>query len=229
MTASVTLTLDTKPPANPRLEINGGATHSGHQVVQIEVSTSDHEGGARDVQQMKVWGDVDPTSAQGLAITEADASWMGYVPVMNLRLSEGDGLKTIYARLMDDVCNVTPVFTDSIVLDLSSPLVQVVGGIDRARISKVAPCAQATFSWQANVPFDRYQVRVVPSIGATHQGGTLLGTEHGSANTSGVGSFDAETPITTVIHGADLEAASPGDTRKVVKVFIRDASGRWSP
>jgi hypothetical protein len=227
MTASVTITLDTKPPASPTLLINAGSTVTGHRVVQIDASTADYEGGARDVRQMKVWGDVEPDDVFGLR--ETDSLWLPYTPTLNLRLTDGNGLKTLFARLMDDVCNTTPIFTDSITLDLSSPLIQVVTAIDRARISKVAPCAQATFAWQANVAHDRYQVRVVPTIGSSHQAGVLLGTYYGSINTTGVGSFPADTPTTVVVAGADLEAASPGDTRKVLKVFVRGLDGKWSP
>jgi hypothetical protein len=38
----------------------------------------------------------------------------------------------------------------------------------------------------------------------------------------------ADASISCTINGADLETASSGDGAKIVKVFVKDASGNWS-
>lgn len=223
------LDLDTRPPANPVLLLNGGAAIAGRREVVVELATPDYGDGANDVAMMLLWGDVDPASDPLVQPTEVASTWQAYQPDYVLRLSDGSGRKTVNARLRDDVCNETPVFCDSIDLDFDSPAVTILTPADRTRISKVAPCDRAVFQWEANRPFTSYEVRAVPTIGAPHQAGARILTVNGSVNTQGVGAFDAETAITTTIHGADLEAASPGDALKLVKVFVRDATGVWSP
>lgn len=228
MTAHFRLTLDTAPPASPALLVNDGAATTGSQNVLVSVSTSDYEGGDRDVQEMKVWGDVDPAADTTVQATEEASAWTVYQEAKVVRLSSGSGRKRLYARLRDDVCNVTLPFTDFIDLDTDVPVVSITTAVDRGRISKVAPCNRALFVWESSVPFSAYEVRVVPSAGSPHVGGVPVPTTSGSANTQGVGSFPAQTGVATVIDGADLEAASPGDTDKIVKVFVRGLDGVWS-
>lgn len=228
MSSHFTLTLDTQAPASPTLLLNGGAAVTGAAEVAVSLSTADYQAGARDVAQMRLWGDVDPAADPLVQPTEAASAWQTFTTDYVVRLTAGTGRKHLYARLKDDVCNETVPFTDWIDLDTTSPVVSIVTAVDRARISKVAPCSNALFLWEANRPFVRYEVRVVPSSGSPQQSGVLIGTGSGSANTSGVGAFPSATPISTVINGADLEAASPGDTTKVVKVFVRSADGVWS-
>lgn len=228
MTASFTLVLDTAPPVNPGLLLNGGATVTGAREVTVTLSSADYLTGSRDVTWMRLWGDVDPLGDPQVHPLEADSGWLPFDPDYAVRLSDGSGRKTVRARLRDDVCNDTVEFSAFIDLDLTSPVVQMVTAVDRSRISKVAPCATALFTWQSTRPFDRYEVRVVPNIGSPHGAGVVIGTAHGSANTTGVGAFEALVPMPTTIHGADLEIASPGDTVKVIKVFVRDLDGVWS-
>ena len=224
MTAHVTITLDTAPPASPVLLINGGADRTGDVVVMVALATP-----SADVTEMKIWGDLDPTANPLFQPTEGASQWTLWTPEVALRLSAGTGRKYLYARLKDDVCNETPAFTDWIDFDADLPVVSVTNPPDRTRISATAPCDTTTFSWECSHPFTTYQVRVVPSIGSPHAAGVLIGTAHGSVGTSGLGSFAAAAPLTTVVTGADLLAASPGDGPKIVKVFARDSAGAWSP
>lgn len=225
-----TLTLDTRPPGNPTLLINAGAAVTGRREVTLDIGTSDYEAGARDVAQMKLWGDVDPAADPAVQPLEADSDWQAFDPTYAVRLSTGAGRKTIYARLQDDVCNITLPFSDFIDLDLNAPVVTVTTAVDRSRISKVAPCDTAVFVWESNRAYDRYEVRVVPTTGSPQGAGVVIPTAAGSVNTSGTGATAANTARTTTIKGTDLEAASPGDTRKIIKVFVRDSTtGLWSP
>lgn len=228
MTAQFTLTLDTTPPADPGLLVNGGAASTGSTTVLLTISTDDYLSGARDVAQMKIWGDVDPTADMAVQATEDGSSWTTYNVSKVIRLASGSGAKRIYARLKDDVCNETVTFTTTITLDTSIPVVSIVVPVDRARISKVAPCNRAMFVWSADREFVAYEVRVVPTEGSPHGAGVPVPMSTGSANTQGVGTFPGDTPITTVIDGTDLETASPGDTAKIIKVFVRDSTGKWS-
>lgn len=223
------LTLDTQAPANPTILLNGGAVNTGSRDVAVSIGTTDYQSGARDVAQMRLWGDIDPAADPLVQPAEVDSAWQTYAADYAVRLSDGSGRKTVYARLKDDVCNETVEFCDFIDFDADLPVVSIVTAIDRGRISKVDPCAVASFQWEASRPFVRYEVRVVPTIGSPHQAGVVIGTAHGSMNTTGVGLFAAATPIVTQVHGADLEAASPGDTTKILKAFVQDQAGAWSP
>lgn len=228
MASHFTLTLDTSAPANPTLLLNSGAAVTGAQEVAVALSTTDFLAGARDVAQMRLWGDVDPAADPLVQAAEAASPWQTFVTDYVVRLSTGTGRKTIHARLKDDVCNTSPEFCDFIDLDLDSPVVSITTAVDRGRISKVAPCNAALFIWESSRAFVRYEVRVVPSPGSPHIAGVALGTTSGSSNVVGIGAFPSGTAITTVVNGADLEAASPGDTSKVVKVYVCDVNGVWS-
>lgn len=223
------LTLDTTAPANPSLLINAGADVTGSQVVQVTLFSSDYGGGSRDVTEMLVWGDVDPTADPHVQTSEGASEWVPFAPDTVVKLAGGDGRKTLYAKLKDDVCNETVAFTDSITLDTTLPVVTITTPVDKSRISKVPGCNVAAFAWEATHEFTHYEIRVVPSGGASHLSGIVVPSAQGSIHTLDDGDFPANTPITTQITGADLEQASPGDTIKLVKVFVRDTSGAWSP
>jgi len=226
-----TLTLDTKPPAAPALLIEGGVAVTGRRTATVALSSADYLAGSRDVAEMKLWGDVEPGSDPLVAPLEADALWQAFQPTYTIRLSEGAGRKTLYARLKDDVCNETVVFSDFIDLNLTVPVVTVVTPINRSRISKTAPCDLAVFSWESSLAFDRYEVRVVPTEGSPQGAGAIIPTTAGSVNVAASGqTWPAETAITTTIRGTDLATASPGDGNKIIKIFVRKAgTGVWSP
>lgn len=224
---SFTLILDTRPPGNPTLLLNGGAALTGSRDVTLTIGTSDFEAGARDVAMMKLWGDVDPTIDPDVQPSEGASAWQAFQVEYTVRLAMNSGRKTVYARLRDDVFNTTLPFSDFIDLDVAIPVVTVTTAVDRGRISKIPPADTAIFTWESNLTFDRYEVRVVPTTGSPQSAGVVIPTAGGSIATSGSGAFNATTPITTTIKGADLEAASPGDTTKIVKVFVRSV-GRWS-
>lgn len=228
MAAHFTLVLDTRPPANPVLLINGGSAITGIRDVAVQLASADFESGSADVTQMKVWGDVDPVTDWRVQVLEGDSEWFDFDPEIAVRLATGNGRKHLYAKLRDDVLNETLAFTDFIDLDSNAPVVSITTPVDRARISKRAGADEATFSWQSSRDFTEYQVRVVPNVGSPSIAGVLIPTTAGSLNTSGTGSFPDATPITTQINGTDLATASPGDTTKIIKVFVRDTTGVWS-
>lgn len=223
MTSHFTLTLDTAPPASPLLDINDGASRTGDPVVSLKVSSA-----SADTREMKIWGDLDTTVDGRFQTLEGDSQWTLWSPEVIVRLTAGTGRKYLYARLRDDVMNETVAFTDWIDLDLDSPVVAITSPPNRSRISNHPPLDSVLFAWSANRPFVHYEVRVVPSTGSPFGAGVLLGSASGSTHVSGTGSFDAGSPISTTIEGLDLQAASPGDSSKIIKVFVQDAGGVWS-
>lgn len=169
---------------------------------------------------MKVWG-IDGASS------EDSASWETFASTKSIALSTGDGLKTVYVKVRDDVCNETAAISATITLDTSVPAVTIIGP-DVSRISKTAPKNVATFSFTSDVAFTEYKIKVVPSKSSLHDAGTLIGTVNGSTNMNATGSFKASTAISCKIYGKDLEIASSGDGEKIIKVFVKNAHGTWS-
>lgn len=217
MASYFNLTLDTLAPQGLTIKLNNGSQYTTSKSVTLSIVLTD----ASTVgYQMKVWG------VNG-AETEADASWETYASSKNITLLNNDGLKTVYVKVRDDVCNETAAASATITLDTSVPAVTIIGP-DVSRISKTAPKNVATFSFTSDVAFTEYKIKVVPSKSSLHDAGTLIGTANGSTNMNATGTFKASAAITCKIYGKDLEAASSGDGEKIIKVFVKNAHGTWS-
>lgn len=217
MASYFNLTLDTLAPQGLTIKLNNGSQYTTSKSVTLGIVLTD----ASTVgYQMKVWG------VNG-AETEADATWETYASSKNITLFNNDGLKTVYVKVRDDVCNETAAVSATITLDTSVPAVTIIGP-DVSRISKTAPKNVATFSFTSDVAFTEYKIKVVPSKSSLHDAGTLIGTANGSTNMNATGTFKASAAITCKIYGKDLEAASSGDGEKIIKVFVKNAHGTWS-
>lgn len=225
MAAHFNLTLDTTAPAGVTITLAGGASATGTRDVTATIATSD---GDTTGYQMKVYGDVDTGYDADVQATEGASTWISFSGSKAIRLSTGDGSKTVRVKIRDDVWNASSESTDAITLDTSAPTVTITSAATRSRISKVTGRDETEFGWEADQDFTEYKVKVVANSGAAHNTGDLIGTSSGSENTSGSGSFPATTEIITTITGADLEAASAGDGSKVIKVFAKNATGNWS-
>lgn len=217
MASYFNLTLDTTGPQNVAVVINSGAAKTASTTVTLAITTDDVD---TTGYQMKIWGIAS-------AANEADASWETFQASKQVVLSSGDGSKTVYVKLRDDVHNVSSSASDSITLDTTVPVVTVTGP-DYAKISKVAGKDTSTITFQSDTAFVAYKVCVVTSSSDTQSLGTTIPTTNGSTNTSGSGTFAANTDITVTIKGADLELASGGDGTKIVKVFVKDSEDDWS-
>lgn len=221
MASFFNLTLDTTAPSGLTLSINNGAMYAGSTAVTLIIGLSDE---VTTGYQMKIWGIEGVTS-------EGDASWETFAKSKSVNLITGDGLKTIYIKVRDDVGNETATVTDTITLDTTVPAVTVTGP-DKSKISKVTNFNKSIFSFISDVEFVEYKVCVVPATLSTQEAGTLIPTTGGSSNTSGSKeegeTFPATTAINVTIVGADLETASSGDGVKIVKVFVKTAAGLWS-
>lgn len=217
MASYFNLVLDTLAPQGLTVKLNNGSQYTTSKNVTLNISVSDISTAGY---QMKVWG-IDGASS------EDNASWETFAATKSIALSTGDGLKTVYVKVRDDVCNETAAASASITLDTSVPAVTIIGP-DVSRISKTAPKNVATFSFTSDVAFTEYKIKVVPSKSSLHDAGTLIGTTNGSTNMSATGTFKANTAISCKIYGKDLEAASSGDGEKIIKVFVKNAHGTWS-
>lgn len=214
MSSSFVVELDTTPPASPRLAIEGGVLSTGNRVVSVAIGTAD-----ADATEMKLWGDVDPTENSLIQVNEDASTWQLFRPDPIVVLAAGSGSKRISARLRDDVYNATAVFGSSVLYDPSFPVVSITQGIDRSRISKVPPFDTATFAFASNLAFDQAEVRVVPTSNSPHTSGLLL---------DAVPATPANQEVSVTLSGVALETASPGDTTKVIKVFVHTPDGLWS-
>jgi len=219
------LTLDTTGPAAPSISLESGATYATAQLVTATISTSDSP---TTNYQMKIWGDVDTTHNADIQDTEIASAWISYATSQQVKLSSGDGSKTVYLKIRDDVYNESSQADDSIILDSTLPVVSITGP-DLSKISKVAGKNVSSFSFTVDGIFDEYKVKAVASSGAAHDTGTLIPTTAGSTNMSGsAGDYPASTPINCSIYGTDLETADSGDGVKIIKVFVKDKAGNWS-
>ena len=218
MASFFNLTLDTLAPTGLTVSLNDSAEYTTSATVTLSVEVEDSP---TTGYQMKIWG---INSAEN----EYDASWETYTPSKSITLISGDGQKTVYVKVRDDVGNETSAVTDTIILDTKVPSVTITGP-DKSKISKVATFNESRFSFSADVAFEEYKVCVVPQNSSTQEAGQVIPTTAGSTNTSGSdGDYEASTPIQVMINGTDLETVSGGDGVKIIKVFVRTAAGTWS-
>ena len=219
------VTLDTLGPANPAIVIEAGATYVSTQLVNTAISCSD---GTKTGYQMKIWGSVDPTYDTDVQPLEANSNWITYDAAKQVKLSTTDGTKTLYLKIRDDVNNESSQANDTVTLDTLVPVVTLTGPTV-SKISKQTGKNSFQGSFTVDTSYEEYMVKVVPASGSDHTVGTIIPTTGGSTNTSGnAGGYAGATPVTFTIYGADLETASTGDGAKIIKVFVREASGNWS-
>lgn len=211
------LELDTLAPSGLSCVINGDATSCTTRNVTLSIAISDS---STTGYTMKVWG------IEG-ADSEAAASWETFNASKSITLTDGDGLKTVYVKVKDDVGNESSIVSDSITLTTMVPVVTV-NGPDRAKISKVTGYDSAIISFTVDTDFIEYKVCVVSATNAIESAGTTIPTTNGSINTSGTGTYSANSAISVTIKGADLELASTGNGVKIIKVFAKDSAGNWS-
>lgn len=215
MPAYFNLILDTTPPQDVAVEIEGGAAVINDVNVSVAVTTSDAD---TTGYQVKLWGDIEGVE------TEEDAVWQMLTPSIAVTLTAVDSLKIVRARLRDDVWNESAAAADTTELDTAGPFIAVITGPDADKVSRIDGKRVSAFTWIASEPFEHYEVRVVPANDSAHTAGVLVGTV-GSINVQDDGLFEPDTPIDTTIDGRDLPDP---DGNKIVKVFARDVNGFWS-
>lgn len=218
------LTLDTTGPASPTFSIAGGASFATAQLTAVNFGTADTP---TTGYQVKIWGTVDAAFNAAIQATEGASEWIEFNAEVAVKLSSGDGTKTLHAKIRDDVFNETSELTDTIVLDTTVPVATVSSGPDVEKVSKVEGKRTVNFEFQADVEIQAWKVKVVPATNSIHSAGTQIGTTNGSTNMSGA-TLAKETNKACKIDGRDLDTASSGDGEKIIKVFVQDMAGNWS-
>ena len=181
--ASASVVLDTTPPLL-RLAIVGGAERTNSTVVTVELKATDAYGVA------SIELGEDPSFAH--------ARTLPFASLADVRISQGDGPKTIYARARDLAGNVGPTATASIVLDMTPP---------EARLT-VGDGGGYTGSTHVTLRLDASDASGVVEM--------LLGEDAARLGAS-PSPYANETNWTL----------SPGDGAKDVYARVRDAVGNW--
>lgn len=220
MAAFFNLTLDTLAPQNCSVVINSGAARTNIADVTLAIATGDAD---TTGYTMKVYGDIVGASSADEAV------WEAYSAEKAVELTAGDGVKTVYVVIRDDVWNEAAAVSDFIELDTTAAVVTI-SGPDVSKVSEVEQKNISTFTFVVDEAFQEYKVMVVATEGAAHDAGTLIPTTAGSVNTSGAaGNYEADTAIEVKIHATDFKTAKGGaDGVGIVKVFVKDLTGNWS-
>lgn len=92
----------------------------------------------------------------------------------------------------------------------------------RTRISRVAGWDSTDISWSSDVDFTSYQFRVVANAADPVTSGVLLEQDQNPANGGSAGATYVST-----ITDAEVEAVSPAEGGKLIKLFLHTAGG-WS-
>lgn len=226
MTASFKLTLDTTAP-DSLIVLNSGFPKVGVAAgVPLRISTADSP---LTGYQYKVWGDVDPGADEHIQATEEESDWQTLPAEENffteVTLSEGDGAKTIFVKVRDDVWNEVELEA-SVELDTTIPVITVTSGPSVPKISEIAGKKTASFTFKANEDVTSWEVRAVPNSGSNHEEGFFIEKTHGSV-TQGE-ALAGEVVEEGKIEGEDLAAAVGADGDYVIKVFGINEAGNWS-
>lgn len=222
MASTFTLTLDTTAPT-----ISSAAVAAGASYLTSRVTTFDTVVVGSDVSQMLVWGSVDTGADANIQTLEGDSTWVTYDAAKAVTVSTGDGTKTLYVKVRDDVGNTSSQSSDAISLDTTVPVATISVAASPTKISKIATYDTTTFSFQSDTAIQAWKIKAVPATNSIHSAGTTIPTTAGSTNTTGT-TLAATTNQAVAIKGTDLETASAGDGAKVVKVFVQDLAGNWS-
>jgi len=106
-TYSDSITLDTVSPTGS-ITVADGVTYATTTTVTLTLSASDTTSG---ITQMRLSND-------GVLDTE---SWEAYATSKSWTLSSGDGMKTVYAQFKDNAGQTSTTYSDTIILDTTSP------------------------------------------------------------------------------------------------------------
>jgi hypothetical protein len=113
-------TPDTTPPGGTAISIAAGAAKTATRDVNVVTTTTDAD---KTGYEIKHWGDVDGAYDANVQPLEAGSAWVPYATATNrtIRLSTGDGVKTIRTKIRDQVANASAEINDTITLDQTAP------------------------------------------------------------------------------------------------------------
>lgn len=233
MASYLNVTLDTICPAGVSVLINGdeNKTTSTAAILTIECSDSD----LTDY-QMKIWGTAD-------APDEADAVWETYQETKNITLQSGDGVKTVYVKVRDDVWNESATASDTV--SLFEKLPSIIGlSVNKSKLSLVEGQNLTSGDFSIDENIDAVRVMIVQNVNDSYDAATNIAIPmtNGSKITFDDGELvctggvliaeqyvGAEKGLGFELHAKDISSVAPGDGVKIVKVFVRSAeTGNWS-
>lgn len=229
----INITLDTIAPSGVSILVNGDADKVTSTAAVLSIGCTDE---STDGYQMKIWGTAD-------APTEADAIWETYRTSKNVTLASGDGLKTVYVKVRDDVWNESSAVSDSVTLYEKVPAISSFS-VDNSRISLTSGKDCAVGAFYADEKINAAKLMIVQNVNAPHDSpsniaipttnGSDIHDDNYSVSASDAvlefnGEVDSVIGINYTIRAADLVAVAPGDGIKIIKAFVRSAAtGSWS-
>lgn len=238
MASYVNLILDTTAPKGVKVLINGDEKKTASTAVTLTISCSDED---KTDYQMKIWGISGVT-------TESSASWEDYCEQKNVTLPTGDGAKTVYIKIRDDVWNESETVSDVINLYTSVPMVKGFTA-DKSKLSLVEGKNSIIITGEVSEDVDAMKIVIVDDINAEYNSPSnkSIPITNGSAlfqypALGGIANmcvvdylefenleFDHSSTLSCTITGKDFQSAAGSDGLKIVKVFVRSAtSGKWS-
>ncbi len=228
----VNITLDTVAPAGVSVLVNGDAEKTTSSAVALTIACEE----AADGYQMKIWGTADSP-------TENDAVWETFQSTKNVVLPAGDGLKTVYVKVRDDVWNESATASDTITLYEKLP--SLIGlAVNKSKVSLVEGQNKTVGSFAVDENIDAVKIMIVQNCNDSHDAatnisipvanGSKIETDNGDLSCID-GVLEAEELVDCVfvvsfdICAKDINSVAPGDGIKIVKVFVRSAeTGSWS-
>lgn len=238
MASYVNLTLDTTAPKGVKMLINGNENKTASTAVTLTISCSDED---KTDYQMKIWG------ISGVE-TESSAKWEDYCEEKNVTLPTGDGVKTVYIKIRDDVWNESETVSDVINLYTSVPIVKRFTA-DKSKLSLVEGKNSIMITGEVSEDVDAMKIVLVDDVNAEYDSPTnkSIPITNGSYlyQFPALGSvvsmcvidylefenldFYQGSTMSCTITGKDFQLAAGSDGLKIVKVFVRSAaSGKWS-
>ena len=176
------------------------------------------------------------------AIDEADATWETYAATKTLPYDEttavADGNIYVYAKVRDDVHNTSVQASDTGLVDVSAPTVNITDIVmgdgtysttPQWKISEQPDRDTIVVTFEADEAFVEWKVLVVENTTDAHDALTNIQIpETAGSTTHDTGTFAANTGVDCTIKGTDYATAVSSDGSYNVKVFVKDAAGNWS-
>ena len=231
----VKITLDTIGPSGVSVLINGDADKITSTAATLTINCTDTD---LTGYQMKIWGTADAPS-------ESDAKWETYQAEKNVTFSSGDGQKTVYVKVRDDVYNESVIASDTVLLITKVPVVtQMKTGTSKISLMQGGNIATGCFYFDEDI--SAAKIMIVQDVNAPHNspanvlvpcaGGSSMyhsdadmNYEFEGSELSLEGEFSCDGYIDFIIYADDIVAASPGDGVKILKAYVKSAStGSWS-
>lgn len=102
-------------------------------------------------------------------------------------------------------------------------VITITSGPTVSKVSGVTGKDSAQITWQSDIAFTHYQIRVVPATNSTVSAGTQVESDQ----TPAAGGA-AATDYTDTILRSELASASAVEGTNILKIFVQNASGVWS-